>query len=114
MSYWTMPGLISTQVAVMEDRRRKITEGVLLHLGLSLQDVVRRCRVRRFVFARQVIFYLLRKHTVMTLRDIGRMVGGVDHTTVIHSIQTIEDVMSVQPEVRRLVVEIELLIVETF
>lgn len=40
--------------------------------------------------ARQTAHYLARKHTHKSLPDIGRRMGKVDHTTVIHGIKQVE------------------------
>ena len=42
------------------------------------------------VRARQVTMYLLYKEMKMTLVDIGNLLGGRDHTTIIHGVEKIE------------------------
>lgn len=39
------------------------------------------------VRARKYIFFLSRKYTILSLKEIGEYFGGRDHTTVIHNIQ---------------------------
>lgn len=50
-------------------------------------------RVREVVQARQVIMHLAKLFTNLTLKSVGEYFGGRDHTTVIHSTQTVQDLM---------------------
>lgn len=50
-------------------------------------------RVREAVQARQIAMYLVRSMTNLPLEDIGRFFGNRDHTTVLYSIQKVEDRM---------------------
>jgi len=48
-------------------------------------------RYRRIVEARQIAMYMIRKHTTRSFAEIGTMFGGRDHTTAIHSINTVKN-----------------------
>ena len=50
--------------------------------------------------------YLAKSITTRSLPEIGRKFGGRDHTTVIHAIKTIEEIMGTDP---KLAEDIELL-----
>ena len=52
--------------------------------------VISRSRKRDYVVARQVSMYLAQKYTKMPASRIGKLVGGRDHSTVIHSCAQIE------------------------
>ena len=41
---------------------------------------------------------MLIRYTTVSLKDIGEMLGGYDHTTVIHSARTIQDQLDVHHE----------------
>jgi len=43
-------------------------------------------RLKEYVAARMMAMYLIKKHTSMTLVNIGKIFGGRDHTTAIHGI----------------------------
>ena len=47
-------------------------------------------RKRELVTARQVSMYLAQKYTRMPASRIGKLVGGRDHSTVIHSCTQVE------------------------
>jgi chromosomal replication initiator protein len=66
-----------------------------------------RTRTRNVVQARQVAMYLCRKYTDETLQKIGKEFGGRDHSTVIHSIDTVEDLVDTDPNFRDRVQELQ-------
>jgi len=64
-------------------------------------------RYRRIVEARHVAMYLIRKHTNISLFEIGKMFGGRDHTTAIHSIQHTQDLIDTEPDFKQRLLTIE-------
>lgn len=67
-----------------------ILEKVCQHYGVTQQNVFSKSRKREFVQARQVCMYLAQKYTKMPSARIGKLIGGRDHSTVIHSCSAIE------------------------
>lgn len=67
-----------------------IVETVCRHYHVSPTDVGGRSRRRELVLARQLSMYLAQKYTRMPASRIGRLVGGRDHSTVIHSCNQIK------------------------
>ena len=57
---------------------------------MSESAVNSRSRKRDYVMARQVSMYLAQKYTKMPASRIGKLVGGRDHSTVIHSCSQVE------------------------
>ena len=47
-------------------------------------------RLRTYARPRQIAMFLSKQLTSRSLPEIGRRFGGRDHTTVIHSVKTIE------------------------
>lgn len=47
-------------------------------------------RKREILIPRQALQYWLKKNTQLTLTEIGKMTGGKDHATVLHSTRQIE------------------------
>ena len=72
-----------------------ILEKVCNHYGVSQQNVFSRSRKRDFVLVRQISMYLAQKYTKMPASRIGQLIGGRDHSTVIHSCSTIEQRLKV-------------------
>nr|WP_256439640.1 chromosomal replication initiator protein DnaA [Candidatus Chloroploca mongolica] len=79
-------------------RRRRITPDMIIqavseHYGIDVRILQGRGRSRNIVGPRQVAMYLLREETECSLVDIGNLLGGRDHTTVMHGYEKIgEDI----------------------
>jgi len=67
-----------------------ILEAVCHHFNVSQQNLFSKSRKRDFVLARQITMYLAQKFTKMPTSRIGQLIGGRDHSTVIHSCSAIE------------------------
>jgi len=58
----------------------------------ELKDKIRK---KEIVVARQVAMYFCKEYTNHSLKSIGYHFGGRDHSTVIHAVQTVNDLMDV-------------------
>lgn len=111
VSYMAIPGVPKT---VNRDRTRHINifvPDIIINVGcdyfdISMETLQGKCRKREYVMPRQIIMYLLVAYTDMTYVNIGS-VFHKDHTTVIHSKNTIKDLMSVDDDVRERVEELK-------
>lgn len=72
-----------------------ILEKVCCHYGVEQKSIFSRSRKRDYVIVRQVSMYLAQKYTKMPASRIGQLIGGRDHSTVIHSCSTIEQRLKV-------------------
>lgn len=72
-----------------------ILEKVCHHYGVSQQNVFSKSRKRDYVQVRQISMYLAQKYTKMPASRIGQLIGNRDHSTVIHSCNTIEQRLKV-------------------
>ena len=68
----------------------EIIDKVCSHFNVTVNAVNSRSRKQEIVLARQVSMYLAQKHTKMPASRIGKLVGGRDHSTVLHSCSQIE------------------------
>lgn len=66
-----------------------ILEKVCAHFNVTQAAVMSRSRKREFVEARQLSMYFAQKYTKMPASRIGVLVGNRDHSTVIHSCNTV-------------------------
>jgi len=82
------------------------------YYNISIDSLKSKSRKTINVEARKVIYYLLRKHTLISLKEIGDYFGGRDHTTVIHSCESAKDLMKVYSEFETKVSELETKILE--
>ncbi|MFD1744726.1 chromosomal replication initiator protein DnaA [Rhizobium helianthi] len=79
---------------------------VARHYNVSRQELVSNRRTRVIVKPRQIAMYLSKTLTPRSFPEIGRRFGGRDHTTVLHAVRKIEELIS---EDTKLSHEIELL-----
>ena len=96
---------------LLRTNSRKITideiqKKVVEHYNIKLSDMHSPRRSRSIARPRQVAMYLAKSITTRSLPEIGRKFGGRDHTTVIHAIKTIEEIMVNDPSLAE---DIELL-----
>ncbi|EJF91881.1 chromosomal replication initiator protein DnaA [Bartonella melophagi] len=74
-------------------RIEEIQRTVARHYNVSKQDLLSNRRTRTVVKPRQVAMYLAKVLTPRSLPEIGRRFGGRDHTTVLHAVRKIEDLI---------------------
>ncbi|MBR2238749.1 MAG: chromosomal replication initiator protein DnaA [Prevotella sp.] len=77
-----------------------IMEKVCQHYGVTQQQVYSKSRKRDYVQVRQVSMYLAQKYTKMPASRIGQLIGGRDHSTVLHSCNTVEQRLKVEKNFR--------------
>ncbi len=63
-------------------------------------------REKQVTYARHLAMYLLRDVSHQSYAQIGRLLGGRDHTTVLHGFRRIEKLLDSDPDVRRSLLEI--------
>ncbi len=79
----------SDRKITVEEIQRKVSD----HYNIRLSDLIGPKRVRTFARPRQVAMYLSKQMTTRSLPEIGRRFGGRDHTTVMHGVRKIEELM---------------------
>lgn len=73
----------------IDEIQRKVAE----HYNLRMSDMHSARRARNVARPRQIAMYLSKILTARSLPEIGRKFGGRDHTTVMHAIRKIEELM---------------------
>ena len=63
------------------------------HFKVPRNDLLSSRRSRDVVRPRQIAMYLAKSLTSRSLPEIGRRFGGRDHTTVLHSVRKVEQMM---------------------
>ncbi len=76
--------------------KKRVTGDIILrtvceYYGVDMRAVQGRGRSRNIVGPRQVAMYLLREETDASLVDIGAMLGGRDHTTIMYGCDKIAE-----------------------
>lgn len=73
----------------IDEIQRKVAE----HYNIRLPDMHSARRARQVARPRQVAMYLAKQLTSRSLPEIGRKFGGRDHTTVMHAVRKVEELM---------------------
>jgi chromosomal replication initiator protein len=77
-----------------------IQKRVVDHFGLSLEELKGKSRRKEYVVPRQIAVYLAKEHTEHSLKSIGYHFGGRDHSTIIHAIQSVNDMLKTEQDVK--------------
>ena len=77
--------------AVKEVTPQLILNVVAEHFGINTLDIIGQKRSKELVFPRQIVMYLCGDMTTESLQNIGKTLGGRDHTTIIHGTKKIAD-----------------------
>ncbi|MBV9374480.1 MAG: chromosomal replication initiator protein DnaA [Alphaproteobacteria bacterium] len=77
----------------IDEIQRKVAE----HFNVKLGEMTSDRRARAVARPRQVAMYLAKQLTTRSLPQIGRKFGGRDHTTVMHGVRKIEELMRTDP-----------------
>ena len=78
-----------------------VVTAVADYFSLSEDAITGRRRDKQTAMARHVTMYLLREEANMTATAIGRLLGGKDHSTVLHACNRISSEMDVEPRLRQ-------------
>ena len=73
----------------IDEIQRRVAE----HFNIKLAEMTSSRRARIVARPRQVAMYLAKQLTSRSLPEIGRKFGGRDHTTVIHAVKKIEELI---------------------
>jgi len=84
----------------------KIIGEVVKYFNINRDDIVGKRRTREFVEPRMIAIYLISEFLDIPLINIGQMIGGRDHTTVMHSRNKIESQLQSDARIKRIVTDI--------
>ncbi len=91
----------------IDSQARKVTiesiqKAVAEQFGLRLVEIKAKNNSRSIVYPRQIAMYLAKHLTEASLPEIGRQFGGKHHTTVLHSVDKIEEARKNDKDLNRL------------
>lgn len=84
-----------------------IQRTVAEYYNLEVENLASATRRRHVVLARQISMFLVKQYTEESLKSIGRMFGGRDHSTVLYSIKTVKDLMETNDDIKKSLGELE-------
>ena len=87
------------------DKKREITPQLIIDtvaedFGVNPEDITSKKRSAEFVLPRQVVMYLCRNLTEVSLINIAKILNKKDHTTVMNGIKRIEAELKTNPELK--------------
>ena len=80
---------------------------VASYFNLNIQEMLSPRRSRSLARPRQIAMYLAKQYTTNSLPDIGRKFSNRDHTTVIHAVKKIDELIKKDNEIRQNIIEIK-------
>jgi chromosomal replication initiator protein len=106
------PNLVEVALADLLPQRNdiapeKIIELVAREWQTTVGALIGRDRSQKIALPRQVAMYLLRKETDASLPQIGEVLGGRDHTTVMYAIEKIANEIETKTDLRKRVVNVK-------
>src|SRR6202049_2984052 len=92
----TLPYAQQVRKNFIDSQARKVTiesiqKAVAEQFGLRLVEIKAKTNSRAIVYPRQIAMYLAKQMTEASLPEIGRQFGGKHHTTVLHSVEKIDE-----------------------
>lgn len=91
----------------------QILEAVVSYYRLTRERICSSTRSRSVAFPRQVAMFLARTETDASFPQIGQLLGGRDHTTILHGYEKIKKMMEHDEQVRRDVLQIKAALYES-
>lgn len=79
---------------------KEMLKMVARHFDLKPTQLVGPQRSRPIVVPRQILMYLLRTELKLPLMDIGHLLGGRDHTTVMHGVEKVTKLLPGSEDLR--------------
>ena len=86
---------------------QNIIKTVCRTLKVKEKDVLGKGRSMEVALARQVCMFITKEKTNMSLANIGKQIGGRDHSTVIHAHKNVKEKMNSDIELKNIVDNIE-------
>lgn len=84
----------------------RVVDLVAESFSLTSERLIGRDRSRVVALPRQIAMYLMRRESDISLPQIGKVLGGRDHTTVMYAIDKVTDMLERDERLRRQVVQI--------
>jgi chromosomal replication initiator protein len=86
----------------------EVVDAVSSYYQIGKRSLLGDSRARPVARPRQILMYLLRTHLGIPLEEVGRLVGGRDHTTVMHAVGKITELATTDVHIREDISRIKL------
>jgi chromosomal replication initiator protein len=111
--------LVEDALAYLMPAQTKLSPEMIMQIaadyfGIAVADLVNRGRSAPIALQRQIVMYLIREETGVSFPQIGQLLGGRDHTTVMHGIDKIAGDLLKDADLSRAVNELRTRLYEPF
>lgn len=94
------------QNIISPDKPREITPQLIIevvaeHFNLSMEQMTSNARAKNIARPRQIAMYLCKQMTTVPLEAIGNLLGGRDHSTIIHGANKIAEEYEKEEDLRQ-------------
>jgi len=90
-----------------------IITAVCKHFSITKEEILSGKRKKELVEPRQIAIYLIREQTNKSLPEIGKIMGGKDHTTIMHAEKKISELIKIDSKVKHQVEQIREIVLST-
>jgi chromosomal replication initiator protein len=99
------PEIVEAALSNLRPQHRKLTpdqilDAVATHFDIEIPTLQSRDRSQAIARPRQIAMYLIREETGESLPRIGTLLGGRDHTTILHGCERIADLIEENADIR--------------
>jgi chromosomal replication initiator protein len=106
------PQLVETALGDLLPRHNQLQPNDIIKqvaqvFGSTVEEICGRSRTREVALPRQVAMYLLREEAGFSLPQIGEVLGGRDHTTVMYGCEKIIEMLDTDDRLRRQVMQVK-------
>lgn len=106
MWFWELIALTPKPQNQFRPTIKRIINVVAAHYNVTHDDIISPRRHLTVTRPRQIVMYLARQLTLRSFPEIGRAIGGRDHTTVLYGVSKITKMMAKSPEMKTAVDEL--------
>jgi chromosomal replication initiator protein len=86
---------------------RRIISVVAKTFNIKTSELCGKTRKKQIALARHIAAYLLRRELQLPLKRVGELLGGRDHTTIIHAEEKIDRAFSTNQQIRHQIIQIQ-------
>jgi chromosomal replication initiator protein len=91
---------IEPQTQQIKSNPNDLINRVANYYSIGKRQLLGDSRARPVALPRQILMYLLRTQYNLPLEEVGRLIGGRDHTTVMHAVDKITNLVSTNVKIR--------------
>ena len=97
---------------IIDKKKQTITPELIIreivkYYGTTTEDLLGKKRTKEIVMPRQITMYFLRHEASMSFPDIGKQMGGKDHSTIMHGCKKVESDISQNQQIKEDIIKIK-------